>query len=280
MQRTRHFGWLIFWGVLVVSAVGLALLTARPVKAQCGSQASSCKNCHETQAKDPVNSDGTGWHQSHAFGDFCYICHAGNNQATDKEAAHAGMVAPLADINVACGQCHPNDLQARANVYSVKLGAPIAAPTTAAAGPFATATPATVPSTAAGNLEASSAIALAPSNAPLTDYVVRYSEKVLDQRPTNWGNIILISLLILLVLGGALFINHRERWISISFTERKPLDQDLPADVAGIAAQVAGLRPDARKALARLLQKPAATAELLAALDRLSADSPSGGDKQ
>ena len=106
---------------------GIALVTVQPVKAQCGSQASSCKNCHEVQAKDPVNNDGTSWHQSHAFGDFCYICHAGNNQATDKVAAHTGMVSPLADVKASCAQCHPNDLQARAQVYATKLGVQIGA---------------------------------------------------------------------------------------------------------------------------------------------------------
>ena len=70
----------------------------------------------------PVNNDGTGWHGSHAFGDFCYICHGGNNQATDETAAHAGMVAPMSDVQAACAQCHPNDLQARADVYAAKLG--------------------------------------------------------------------------------------------------------------------------------------------------------------
>ncbi len=93
-------------GMVIVIAIGLFLATATPVSAQCGSQASSCKNCHEVQGQDPVNSDGTGWHQSHAFGDFCYICHGGNQQATDKDAAHQGMVDPLSDIKAACQQCH------------------------------------------------------------------------------------------------------------------------------------------------------------------------------
>jgi hypothetical protein len=62
----------------------------------------------------PVNADGTGWHQSHAFGDFCYICHAGNNQAKDEAAAHEGMVPPLSDVRAACQQCHVADLDARA----------------------------------------------------------------------------------------------------------------------------------------------------------------------
>ena len=67
----------LFAGLALVVAASIFLATASPASAQCGSQASSCKNCHEVQGQDPVNSDGTGWHQSHAFGDFCYICHIG-----------------------------------------------------------------------------------------------------------------------------------------------------------------------------------------------------------
>src|SRR5512140_2596060 len=96
---------LIAIGALFV-VISVFALSATPVKAQCGSQASSCKNCHETQAQDPVNADGTAWHTQHDFGDFCYLCHAGNNQVTDKTAAHVGLVAPLSDINASCKSCH------------------------------------------------------------------------------------------------------------------------------------------------------------------------------
>ncbi len=80
MHRKATF-YFLFAGLAMVIAAGIFLATATPASAQCGSQASSCKNCHEVQGEMPVNADGTGWHQSHAFGDFCYICHAGNNQA-------------------------------------------------------------------------------------------------------------------------------------------------------------------------------------------------------
>jgi len=41
-------------------------------------------------------------------------------------SAHAGMVAPMSDVQAACAQCHPSDLQARADVYTVSLGMPAA----------------------------------------------------------------------------------------------------------------------------------------------------------
>ena len=78
MQSKKHFIFPIVAGALLLLFSGIAFVGVKPAQAQCGSQASSCKNCHEVQAQAPVNTDGTGWHQSHAFGDFCYICHAGN----------------------------------------------------------------------------------------------------------------------------------------------------------------------------------------------------------
>ncbi|MGZ6346480.1 MAG: hypothetical protein ACXWNC_02765, partial [Anaerolineales bacterium] len=121
MNRKKITLLIVAIGVLLVTG-SFFLMTATPAAAQCGSQASSCKNCHETQAQDPVNADGTAWHTQHAFGDFCYICHAGNNQATDKVAAHTGMVAPLSDINASCQSCHPTDTLAKAQIYATTLG--------------------------------------------------------------------------------------------------------------------------------------------------------------
>src|SRR5512143_2593078 len=134
MQRRKLYILLGTAGLLLVIVTAIALAMPQTAEAQCGSQASSCKNCHEVQAKDPVNVDGTGWHQSHAFGDFCYICHGGNNQAKDKAAAHEGMVDPLADVKASCQQCHAADLDARAKVYAdalaVEVGSGAAAPAT------------------------------------------------------------------------------------------------------------------------------------------------------
>src|SRR5512140_566335 len=134
MSSKKPFILPIAAGILLLLISGFAFIGVKPVQAQCGSQASSCKNCHEVQGQDPVNADGTGWHQSHAFGDFCYICHGGNNQAKDKAAAHTGMVAPLADVKAACQQCHAADLDARAKVYADVLGVQVNA---AAAAPAA-----------------------------------------------------------------------------------------------------------------------------------------------
>lgn len=122
MSDIRSFRWL----ALLLLASGIALLMTglvlvEPAAAQCGSSATSCKNCHEVNAEYPVNASGD-WHVSHAFGDFCAFCHAGNVQAVEADAAHEGMVYPLADIEGSCASCHPDDLQELAEVYAVALG--------------------------------------------------------------------------------------------------------------------------------------------------------------
>ena len=109
----------------IVLGFTIFLWPSAEANAQCGSQASSCKNCHEVQGQDPVNTDGTSWHQSHAFGDFCYLCHAGNSQSMVEADAHIGMVPPLSDVEAGCQSCHPNDLMEKAGVYAAALGVEI-----------------------------------------------------------------------------------------------------------------------------------------------------------
>ncbi len=280
MQRKRLFVMLVTAGIMIVVVSGIALAITQPAKAQCGSQASSCKNCHEVQGKDPVNSDGKPWHQSHAFGDFCYICHGGNQQATDENAAHAGMVDPLSDVKASCQQCHPNDLQARADVYAKILGVQVGtgggtAATTAPAAGSTNETPvppaaSSQPSNTIGVPESD----LAPNDPNLVDYVQRYNEKVLGQSPVNWGNIILIILIAAMLIGGGVLVMSRERLVRISFKEMKTVEGEFPADVVDMVPSIAKLKPNARKSLRHLLEKPDATAEVLTSIEKLAEEKP------
>ncbi len=107
----------------MVFLAGLLLLMPAPAaSAQCGSQASSCKNCHETQAQGPVNNDGTAWHTQHQQIDACVNCHAGNPQSMDKAASHTGMVPWESDVKAGCFTCHPDDYMALAQGYATTLG--------------------------------------------------------------------------------------------------------------------------------------------------------------
>ena len=250
-------------GALLLVGIGIIfLLPAQPVSAQCGSQASSCKNCHETQAQKPVNNDGTAWHTQHAFGDFCYLCHAGNNQATDETAAHTGMVAPLSDITTNCKSCHPKDFTAKAQIYATTLGVTIGtgtSATTTTGTPEAEAT--STPAQAAG-----CAVVGQPSD--VVDYSQHYDEVVLGKKPVNTGNVILAVLLGLLVLGGGFFVLRREGWLVVSFEDSKKGKGKIPADVNEMLPGIARLKPEARKTLRKVLEKPQAASKSLASLEK------------
>lgn len=289
MQRKKLFLMPVIAGILIVIVSGIALALTQSAHAQCGSQASSCKNCHEVQGKKPVNNDGTPWHTSHAFGDFCYICHGGNQQATDKTAAHTGMVNPLSDIKASCQSCHPNDLQARAQVYATKLGVTLgAAP--AASGSGGATPAATSAAPAAGNASATSqpaAAASQPTLSPNDPNVVNYAElyneshyqNLIGKPPTNWGNVILLVMIGAMLVGGGALVISREGLVKVSFKDTKPVKGEYPADVVDMVPSIAKLKPNARKSLQRLLEKPDATVDLLAFVDKLT-EGRSWGQKE
>lgn len=268
---------LITTGFLLVIGTGIWLASAQPVHAQCGSQASSCKNCHETQAQDPVNNDGTTWHSQHAFGDFCYLCHAGNNQAADKAAAHTGMVDPLKDVVSACKSCHAADFQAKAQIYATTLGVKIG---TGAATPAAAASqPATTP-TASISAAAVQAVAAVPAGT-LVDYLQRYNEDALGQKPVNVGNVILIVMIVLLILGGGGFMIVNEKLVRFRFkvafgdTRKVPHEGPIeyPVDVLDMLPAIAVLDPRARKSLKNILDKSEKTDRVLHLIEEVISDS-------
>ena len=279
MQRKKLYMTFVFAGILVLIVAGIALAFTQPAHAQCGSQASSCKNCHEVQGQDPVNNDGKPWHTSHAFGDFCYICHAGNQQATDKVAAHTGMVSPLSDIKASCAQCHPNDLQARAQVYASILGVDISAGGSTSSSPTtaSTATPAPAGQSSAPSGPASAAVvapvATLDANDPnLVDYVKRYDENVLGIHPTNWGNIILMVMIGLLLVGGGGFVITREKLVNVSFGDTKKVDGEYPVDVVDMLPEIASLKTKTRKSLKRVLDNPKKVDKVLGLMDAVVSD--------
>ncbi len=273
MPRNRVYGALIIFGLALTVASAIAILSVQSARAQCGSQASSCKNCHETQAKDPVNADGTGWHQSHAFGDFCYICHGGNSQSMDETAAHTAMVDPMSDIQTACGQCHASDLQAKAAVYAAALGKPLPAAAStppASDGGTVLSGATSAPTAAPAPAQPSLGTAPAPGSPDLVDYVQRYDQNVLGQRPVNVGNVILIVLIAAMVIGGGALVILREGLVRVSFKETKPIADEYPSDLVDLVPDLAKLKAGARRSLQRMLKNPTATAGLLDAVDKLT----------
>lgn len=294
-MRQRNFAYLfiILLGAFIVAG-SLLLLPGSRASAQCGSQASSCKNCHETQAQKPVNNDGKGWHTGHAFGDFCYACHGGNNQSMDKATAHTGMVAPLSDIKTACQSCHPNDLTDRAQKYATALGvtlgssagaAPAETPaaTSAPAGGATTGGSTSGGTTSGGNTTASGAPAAAPAGSEIVDYSQQYDTSVLGKTQANLGNIILAVLIVLVALGGGAFVYFNERRLrGLTTTQSEankagqlatalPKVEGYNPEVTALLPLVARLNPMGLHALKRLLEteNPDEASELLHSLSHL-----------
>jgi hypothetical protein len=277
MQRKKIFMIMIAVGAFLVLSTGLWLATATPVSAQCGSQASSCKNCHEVQGQKSVNADGTGWHQSHAFGDFCYICHAGNQQATDKAAAHAGMVPPLSDVKASCQQCHPKDLDARAKVYADKLGVQVGS-SAAPAATAAPAAPATAPVQGAAPasvqpvVSAPVAAEINVNDPNVVDYSKNYNEIVLGQKPVNWGNVILMVMIGLVAVGGGGLVIVNEKLVKVTFGETKKVEGEYPAEVVDLLPALTKLKSNSRKSLKNVLAHPKKAEKVLGLMDAVVSD--------
>lgn len=280
MQRKNIPLVLVTVGVLLFAVAGLWLATATPANAQCGSQASSCKSCHEVQGKMLVNGDGTAWHTSHAFGDFCYICHAGNNQAKDEAEAHTGMVSPLSDVKASCLQCHPDDLQARAQVYAttlgVEIGAGAAVPAEGGTAPVeGGAVPAAEQPTEVA-ISAPESTEIDVNDPNLVDYAQRYDEIVLGKRPVNVGNIILIVMISLVAVGGGGFVLYNELLSKLSFGNTKKVDGEYPGDIIDMLPAITNLKPQSRNSLKNILENPKKAEIVLKLIGTLVSDEKTG----
>jgi cytochrome c553 len=265
---------MIVTGAFILASAFLLWPTTQ-ASAQCGSQASSCKNCHEVQGQDPVNNDGTGWHQSHAFGDFCYLCHAGNNQSMVPEEAHAGMVAPLSDVQAACASCHPADLMERAQVYATALGVTVGEGGGSSAAPPASSGSSDQPAPST----ASEPVVVPSTGGEVVDYTQRYNETALGQRNINWGNAILVMLIAVVAVGGGAFVYWNERRLrgtapakaktQPAATQVVPQVEGYSPEVAALLPMIAQLNPVGLHSLRRLLQNPEQANEILHSLANL-----------
>lgn len=267
-QPLRAFPLILGLAILVT----VAFWPGSDAAAQCGSQASSCKNCHEVQGQDPVNNDGTSWHTAHAFGDFCYICHAGNNQSLDINEAHAGMVPPLSDVKAACQSCHPGDLEERAEVYAVSLGVEVGM------GGTGTASEAAVASgeSSTGGVNFSSEL-IVPEGAEIIDYNLRYA----GITPVNWGNVILAVLVGMVAVGGGTYVYTNERKLrglpilpkrkqsTPEIVQEDWISSSMDGDIEMLIPMLVNLDPAGRHALRKLLQNPEQASRLLQHLSKL-----------
>jgi len=280
----KWFLYAMIGGVILLLGA-MMVVSAQPVSAQCGTSASSCKNCHETQGKLSVANNGD-WHKAHAFGDFCEFCHAGNVQATAQDEAHIGMVAPLGDVKASCQGCHPDDYDPLAQTYASALGVDLLAGGGGSANP---------PADSAASGDSSCATGTTAVSAPLggeeIDFNLLYAEATTPPPLiSNWGNVIL-GLMILGIVG-AFFVtawsweNWGQKvagWINKNVN---PIPQAMAAAAVrsegGLAvadpAQMEALlaqKPELQKLLPRLLKLPP---ETLTALDKLLSNPERGSE--
>jgi hypothetical protein len=268
----------IFLGALLIAGFFLLLNTTR-TSAQCGSQASSCKNCHETETQDPVNNDGTTWHTQHAQIDACVSCHAGNPQSTDKATSHTGMVPWFSDVRAGCASCHPSNYEQLAQQYATILGVilggggttpPVATPEATS---VTTSTMETLPSGGGG--------AIVVSQPGSIDFVQQYQQTVLGVHPINWGNVILVMIILALLLGGGAFVywNERRRRGLKGFYGSKavhtpsegqiPVVEGYSGEVTELLPLINQLNPVGLQALKRILENPYQANELLHSLSHI-----------
>jgi hypothetical protein len=238
--------------------------------AQCGSQASSCKNCHEVKGEDPVNAKGD-WHISHAFGDFCEFCHAGNVQAPDKEAAHQGLVEPLGDVQANCSSCHADNYQPLAEKYATALGVTV--------GVSGSGGKPSAPSSGSGEATSSSAapetkkpVLPPPNKAEIVDYTQ-------PANSVNTGNVIVGFLLFVTGAGGGAFVYWNEKRLrkakvaTTAIVAAHPTEEEtitsidqLPPDAVKLLPTLKQLDPRTLKALRIILSDRKRGEELLQSL--------------
>ncbi len=285
--------------LLVIITIGLVLpaivwlaMPQPQASAQCGSQASSCKNCHEVQGKDLVSQKGQ-WHIDHAANDYCEFCHAGNVQATDKDKAHVGMVKPGDNLKVSCGgMCH-QDYQARAGKYiaaGMRVGGgaaqPPAAPTASSGGqtPAATA-PAAQPTQSAAQPAQSKPAALPPASGQIVDF--NQPKPNLEAKPgqVNVGNLVLGVLVVVVLITGVWVVLSRKGGLkklaawqaqpAVASAYRTPLPDNwadlvqAKPELAEVLPILAKADPRTIKAIARVLSDPAHGDDALQALGKI-----------
>jgi hypothetical protein len=273
LHSTKAFRIVLLVAAAVLFSAALYLWTAGDAQAQCGSQASSCKSCHEVQQQDPVNTKGD-WHIQHSLSDACANCHGGNVQAADKDAAHQGMVAPLGDVAANCGLCHPGEETALGQRYADQLGVTLGAGNA----PPSAGTPAAPAATPAGSA-APAGGAPPASGGVVVDYNQVYDETVLGQTPVNWGNIIVGVMVVALLAGGGSFVYWNERRLR-RLAGKEPVKpkpavttplvlDDYPLEVLALLPALKRLNPAGLHALTRLLDNPDEASDLLLSLSRL-----------
>ena len=115
----------------------------------------------------------------------------------------------------------------------------------------------------------------------IVNYNQQYAETVLGQRTINWGNVILVVLIVLVAVGGGAFVVYNERKrrglpvLAAKPTATSETAAELPSvegyspEVVALLPKISQLDPTGMHALKRLLNDPESASELLHSLSRL-----------
>jgi len=195
------------------------------------------------------------------------------------------MVAWYSDVKAGCASCHPEDYTQLAQEYATTLGV-----TLGGAGPAQATTPATTPG--AGSVEPTS---VTPSTEGTTsgaggivisqpgtiDYVQQYQQTVLGVHPINWGNVILVVMIVGFLIGGGAFVywnERRRKGLKGFFTPKvaktvfegvAPVVEGYSSEVTALLPLITRLNPVGLHALKRILENTEQANEMLPALSHL-----------
>jgi hypothetical protein len=116
---------------------------------------------------------------------------------------------------------------------------------------------------------------LAVDDPNLVDYVQHYNQVVLGEYPVNWGDVALIGVIALIVLGGGGFVVFNETRIRRSSYQTAIVEGEYPADVVEMLPALTSLKPQTRKSLKNILNRPEKSDRLLGLIDAVaSKDDP------
>jgi hypothetical protein len=169
-------------------------------------------------------------------------------------------------------QCHAADLDARAQVYATTLGVTLG-------GSGGEATPVPAAETPAAAVQQPASPPAAPASAEinyddpnLVDYAARYNQIALGQKPINWGNVILVVMIVLLAVGGSLFVIYNEKLVKVSFGETKAVAVEYPADVVDMLPSLSRLKASTRQSIKKMLDNPSKTDKVFGLIDEILTD--------
>jgi hypothetical protein len=186
------------------------------------------------------------------------------------------MVPWNSDVKAGCFSCHPDNYMQLAQEYATTLGVTLGEAGTAPVSgtPEVTA----VTTTTVETLPSGGGMVI--SEPGTVDYVQQYNETVLGEHPINWGNVIVVLIILGILFGGGAFVywnERRRRGLKGFFSQKavQPIEGVVPvvegysSEVTELLPLIAKLNPVGLHALKRLLANPDQANEMLHSLSHL-----------